>query len=159
MLTSTQVSESSQSGHGGMDQGILSLLAASKQMFIRRQGSLRRSFTDGATRDSSKASREKAIAMVMSQNKGVQNTRKDSGSHSHNDYKISFTETHSAPLLPYLKEPDFICIECEKGIFSDCVTVIKQRWHPHCFLCSECNGTIDANNFRIKNGKVVCHKH
>ena len=50
------------------------------------------------------------------------------------------------------------CKECGKPIEGKIIHVDDDRYHPDCFKCPACGEVIGANDYKIRDGKVLCMK-
>ncbi|XP_013392482.1 PDZ and LIM domain protein 5 isoform X2 [Lingula anatina] len=50
------------------------------------------------------------------------------------------------------------CNKCNKPVVGDCINALNQQFHPECFLCAHCKGSIGGSVFHIENGMVYCER-
>lgn len=54
---------------------------------------------------------------------------------------------------------DSLCTSCDRGIEGQYLeTQQRQKFHPHCFTCIDCNMVLSDDYFEI-NGRVYCERH
>ena len=51
-----------------------------------------------------------------------------------------------------------LCSSCDRGIEGQYVENEQQKFHPHCFSCSECHLILRDTYFDL-NGKIYCERH
>jgi len=52
-------------------------------------------------------------------------------------------------------KPAELCPQCNQPLGPKRVTALDKKWHPECFVCQVCKGSL-ADGFFEKNGKPIC---
>eukprot|EP01124_Arcella_intermedia_P032832 TRINITY_DN7733_c0_g1_i1.p1 TRINITY_DN7733_c0_g1~~TRINITY_DN7733_c0_g1_i1.p1 ORF type:complete len:1661 (-),score=471.82 TRINITY_DN7733_c0_g1_i1:39-5021(-) len=152
---------------------------------VERNSYLKRSMTDLGRNAESIQMRDKALAMVSSPTITLNSASSPTDSltppisktptpnpsleKSEPDLKIhtkskktrsrnNMNTLHTKPneKVPVLSE-ETNCSGCGKTLVDPgAIVIISLKYHPHCFLCSNCNQSVDKNNFSLKNSQILC---
>lgn len=59
----------------------------------------------------------------------------------------------------YYKNFNPACGKCKETIKGQYISALGQSWHPHCFVCTDCNKPFEGQQFHKHNNMPYCAKH
>ena len=65
------------------------------------------------------------------------------------------SRTHQLDAMNHSTVADWICGSCQEKITSQCLSAFGKRYHLECFVCAQCQTSVQGKQCLVKDDKVM----